>query len=787
MRRLKAVLAGTAAAIAVAACATPAIAQDSSPAAGDPEEAHDGVGDIVVTANRRSENLQKVPATIAALGGDELAAKGVVDATALNGVVPNLRVNSPFSETQPNFTVRGIGVANEFNPNAQSPIGVYFDEVYQGFRASHGAALFDLERLEVLKGPQGTLYGRNTTGGAINIITRRPDLGASKGYLSIGFGNYNRFSLTAAGEATLVEDRLGIRVAVNRLSRDGVIKNVAARYGGTNPYVDNEDYDSLDSWAGRITVRAKPVEDLDMTLRGYVSDQRPIGTTGSVVQLSPGGADIAGQTFPDLGERESAATNQGRYKTKSWGVSLKSDLNLGAVTLTSITGYDDGSLYQPFDFDGSPSLIGQWDPNTAEFRSFGQDLHATYDGNGIKLIGGAYFGWQEVDILNRYYYMGFLNGLAGPGQFNPAGQFFPLQAPTAIDARQQLRQSQWTYAVFLEAEIALSERAKLTIGGRLTHEKIALTDFSSLLYDSSRNPYLYTYSSAGANSAAPGAPILTGIVPDIEKKITEPTGRAILSYELSNTSMVYASYSRGYRSGSFNGQSIVPVPNFVPAEFVDAVEAGFKARFLDDKLQFNGAVFYNKYKGQQVQEIQNGASFLRSLDGRMLGFELELKARPHPRIKLDASLGYLDTRYDDGQFLAPGDLAATDPRGIPLGGNAFPFAPKWTANFTPTFTVADFGSSSVSLQGEVNYVSQQYFDPFNDRQAFGPIAQGQKGFTLVNASLRYESDTFSASVWVKNLFDKYYNAYGLNIESFGFDFFTPGAPRTFGVEATVRF
>jgi iron complex outermembrane receptor protein len=702
--------------------------------------------------------------------------------------VPNLRVNSPFSETQPNFTVRGIGVANEFNPNAQSPIGVYFDEVYQGFRASHGATLFDLERIEVLKGPQGTLYGRNTTGGAINIITRQPTLEGNNGYLALGYGNFDRLNMTAAAETTLVQDRLGLRVVMTRLYRKGVIDNVTARYGATNPYVGNKDYDSVDSWAGRATLRAKPTETLDLNLRGYFSNQKPIGTTGVVVQLSPGGSDITGTTLPGLGDRESAATNQGRYRTKTWGVSLKSDLDLGAITLTSVSGYDHATLRQPFDFDGSPSLIGQWDPNTARFESFGQDIHASYSSERLKLIGGGYFGWQQVDMLNRYYYLGFFNALAGPGQFNPAGQFFPPPAPpTAIDAQQQLTQSQWTYAAYLEAEIALADRLKLTLGGRLTHEKVKLSNFSSLLFDSSRNPALYTYSSSGANWAAPGAPVLTGIVPDISRAITKPTGRAILSYDLTSKSMLYASYSRGYRSGSFNGQSIVPVPNFVPAEFVDAFEAGFKSRFFGNDLQINGALFYNKYKGQQVQEIQNGAAFLRSLNGRMWGFELDVKAKPHRLLRIDASLGYLNTRYNNGQFLAPGDPAATDPRGISLGGNSFPFAPSWTASIAPTVTLAETGNGLVSLRADVNYASKQYFDPFNDRQAAGPLRNGQKGYALVDASLRYDSDAFSVSVWSRNLFDTYYKAYGLNIESFGFDFFTPGAPRTFGIEGTVRF
>lgn len=781
MRTLKSYLASSA--ILICSVTSPAFAAETDPAA----VSDTGLGEIVVTANRREENLQKVPVTIAALDASALQAKGIVDATALNGTIPNLRVNSPFSETQPNFTVRGIGVANEFNPNAQSPIGVYFDEVYQGFRASHGAALFDLERIEVLKGPQGTLYGRNTTGGAINIITRRPDLNGSNGQLTVGYGNYNRFNLTAAAETTLIEDKLGVRVALTRLSRDGFIKNVTSRYNATNPYVGNEDYDSADSWAGRVTLRARPTDTLDMTLRGYISDQQPIGTSGVVVQLSPSGADISGGTLPGLGKRESAATNQGRYKTRSWGVSLKTDWELADVVVTSVTGYDHGTLKQPFDFDGSPSLIGQWDPNTAKFESIGQDLHATYEGSGLKVIGGAYFGWQQVDLLNRYYYLGFTNAI-GPDRFNPAGKFNPLASPTAVDARQQMTQSQWTYAAYLEAEIELAERLKLTLGGRLTHEKVQLTDFSVLLYDSNRNPAAYSYSSLGANAVAPSAPILAGgISPDITHKVTKPTGRATLSYDLSDTAILYAGYSRGYRSGSFNGQSLLGVPDFVPAEFVDAVEAGFKARFLDNKLQLNGALFYNKYKGQQVQEIQDGAAFLRSLNGRMYGFEFDIKAMPHPRLKLEASVGYLNTRYNNGQFLAPGDPAATDPRGIALGGNAFPFAPKWSASFTPTIALAELEKGSVSLQGDLNYVSRQYFDPFNNRQAAGPLGQGQSGYALLNSSLRYDSDAISVSAWVRNITNKYYNAYGLNIESFGFDFFTPGAPRTYGVEATIRF
>ena len=208
-------------------------APEPGESASQPDEADSpeqgSVGDIIVTANRRAENLQRVPVSISALDGAALAARGISSAASLSGAVPNVRVNSPFSETQPNFTIRGVGVANEFNPNAQSPIGVYFDEVYQGFRANHGAALYDLERIEVLKGPQGTLYGRNTTGGAINIITRRPDLHGSNGYLSAGYGNYDRFNLTGAAEATLVEGRVGASSTMSRAATASPTPSSATR------------------------------------------------------------------------------------------------------------------------------------------------------------------------------------------------------------------------------------------------------------------------------------------------------------------------------------------------------------------------------------------------------------------------------------------------------------------------------------------------------------------------------------------------------------------------------
>ncbi len=174
-----------------------------------------------------------MPLAVSALSGDDLAQKGISNSAQLAAAVPNLQINSPFGNTQPNFSLRGIGVANEYNSNQASPVGVYIDDVYLAPRTSHGMGLFDLDRIEVLRGPQGTLFGRNTTGGAVNFITKKPSLSGSNGYVELGYGNFNTFTGKAAVETALSEDSIGLRLAVNYAKGDGQIENVAV--GGRDP------------------------------------------------------------------------------------------------------------------------------------------------------------------------------------------------------------------------------------------------------------------------------------------------------------------------------------------------------------------------------------------------------------------------------------------------------------------------------------------------------------------------------------------------------------------------
>src|SRR3984957_1619743 len=185
-------------------------AQQASTAVASP-----AVDEIVVTAQRRAQSLSEVPLAVTALDGAALSRQGITNSAELGAAVPNLQISSPYGSTQPNFSLRGVSVANEYNSNQASPIGVYIDDVYIAARTSQGMGLFDLDRVEVLRGPQGTLFGRNTTGGAINFITRSPSLAGDNGYLEAGYGNFNTYTGQGAWEQTVINGELGFRIAAN--------------------------------------------------------------------------------------------------------------------------------------------------------------------------------------------------------------------------------------------------------------------------------------------------------------------------------------------------------------------------------------------------------------------------------------------------------------------------------------------------------------------------------------------------------------------------------------------
>jgi iron complex outermembrane recepter protein len=840
-----------------ALCAIPAAAQDAG-------EGDGGLTEIVVTAQKREQNLQDVPAAISAFSADDLVQRGVAETSDLMGTLPNLQVTSAYGDTQPNFSLRGISVANEFSASTASPVGVYVDEVYQSFRASHGQQLYDLERVEVLRGPQGTLYGRNTTGGAINFITRRPDLGGNNGYLTLGYGNYDTFKAEGALELTLAEDKAGIRAAFTRTKGDGYTFNP----------LTGQDFANSDSYAGRLTLRVKPTEAIDVTIKGYIAENDPRQDIPYGIGYLAGRTNAAGYSRfaprPELGgrtlrENEIQADTAGEYFTSSRGLSLTIEAELSdSLTLTSITGYDKGKYrLSPFDCDGSPIDICAIRYNS-QSENFNQDLRLTYEGDRLSLIGGFYYGKDTIDTQNEPDFFGFLRplllGAGVPGAFNnvpigvgnslrtvPAFAINPALTPTSpgfcapvvinpagfFDARslaafqydvattnsaggtaaqaacaaagaapfapilaeQEFTISRPSTAIYGEAAYEVTDALTLTVGLRYTWDKVRYSNARTLLYDlagtgviASLVPYSFPYN---ANLPRVNQRRSTG----------EFTGRIVLDYKFSDDVLGYASYSRGYRAGTFNGLAYQDISQvyFLEPEKVNAYEAGLKTRFADNRIQLNLAGFYYDYSNQQIAQIIGATSFLRSANGRVYGMEAELAAQVAEPLRFDASFGYLNTKYK-GNAIDPADPSSLT---LNINGNRFPNAPKVTFSAGFDLTAFDSGRSKLVLRGDTQYMGRYYFDPFGSYgqnpcdqprtgslvlQATPEIACGNPGYWLVNARATYTlDDKYSISVWGKNLTNKFYYVYGLNLNAFYQDYFTRGAPRTYGVDLTVRF
>ncbi|WP_324741744.1 TonB-dependent receptor [Tsuneonella sp. CC-YZS046] len=777
---LKVVLLGSA-----ALAAAPAMAQSSSSSG--------GLGEIVVTATKRAENLQDVPVSISAIGSEQLASRGVTSSNDLGAVVPNLQVSSQYGETSPNFSMRGVGVTNEFAANTASPIGVYVDEVSQTFRYTHGLQLYDLDRVEVLRGPQGTLFGRNTTGGAISMYTRQPQLGEANGYLTVGYGNYDRWKLQGAVEATLVEDQVGVRVAFNRVKGDGYFKEPDAGFRANGP----DSYGSSDSIGVRGNLRIKPNEDLDIKIGGYYAKDDPVGYPLHYIGLvgmdanGNGGTDIVGSTrqggITPNGDvccsyNEVSFDKGGKYITKSWGLSLNINYQISDNwSITSVTGYTKSDYKLNIDNDASYNDV-YFIIYGSKGKDFSQDFRVNYDSDRFKGLLGVYYGKDSIRSRNEVMAYNFLPDATSVLDWAPG-------LSTSLNVLFGYNQKRETFAVYGEGTFDITDKLALTAGLRYTKDHVDFLDAYSAPYTDFPGTQLDLF----------GDPFFLFNDANIKNSYDNWSGRAILNYAWTDEIKTYVSFSRGYRSATYNGYGFIDqnAIYFVEPERLDSIEFGFKTRFANDRVQLNGALFHYDYKKQQVQEVIGGVAYLRSLDAKVKGAELELLAKPIPALTLRGSLGYLDTKYKNGQPLSM----------IEIGGNEIPFASKWTLSFGGDLTLGNVASGDIVFSGEVAYKSKVFYDPFNDNIRPDPtglyggdpdptdgIPAGQtdlvqgKGYALVNASLAWNSNNLQVRFWGKNIFDKKYYPFGYDTAgAFGTVLLTPGQPRTYGVEATIKF
>ncbi len=710
------------------------------------------VQEVVVTAQRREQSLLSVPVAVSAIGGDRLAQKGVVRSSDLASVAPNLSVNSAYGDTQPNFSLRGVSVANEYNANQASPVGVYVDDAYLASRTSHGQQLYDLERVEVLRGPQGTLYGRNTTGGAINFITRKPGLDGDNGYVSLGYGDHNLFEAEAAYEATLSPGVAGARLALTYKKGDGRIDNIFP--GGKDP-------NSTDSLGARLTFRAKPSDDLDVTLKLYGARDRPTQAAVHAIGVGANGANpITGYTRQGLDFDKVDQDKVGRNAVDGYGALLRIDYHLAErLTLSSLTSYDAGKQQLGQDADGSPLQVLQIDWGS-KFTQVNQELRLAYAGEKLNLQTGVYYGRDRVRTHNNFQFFFLLKGIA---------PFDPTLTSSGFFIGQEYEQTRTSAAVFAQGDYRFDDHWSATLGLRYTQDKAEYAKGRAYIGDYDFRPLISTI-------PTPGPYDPTAVLPTRSNDDSAVTGRAALTYTFDNGRIVYASYSRGYRAGAFNGSGYLSPAQivYVQPETVNAYEIGAKGRFFDNTTSIAAAAFYYDYANQQVQEVVGPVAFLRNGGKSTIkGLEVEFDSRITSDFRLNGALGLLDTEYRD--------LVLS---GISLKGNELPFAPKITAVLGFDWTVAHPAGGDLALDANLSYSSRQWFSPFNAKN--GNERLQQDGFSRLNAGVTWTHDQLSLRLAGTNLANEKYYVYGLDLRSsFGYDFLVPGAPRS--ITASLRY
>ena len=699
------------------------------------------VEEVVVTAAKRSENLQSVPISVSAITGDALAKSRVDSVDALVTKVPNLQLSSTVGANTPIFALRGVSMS-DYSLSQASPVATYYDEVYKGNFALLGVAMYDLERVEVLRGPQGTLYGKNTTGGAVNLISRDAKLGETSGYVDAGFGNYDRVDLRGAVNLPLGEDA-ALRVAGTYSRADGWLENVTPNQPNLN---------EVREYGVRATLNYEPTDSVRLKLVGSTSYQNP-RNYGVYATPEP-------VNRPGLDTWEIASNVPDRRRARTWSVALHADIDVSdTLTLTSITSWDQGRLRFVEDTDGK--AVNQLEIDyQARASQFAQDLRLTSDTGGpFDFILGAYFNREKVFNANLLRLRNNIDA-NGDGEID-FNDCVDSGFVAACQVRNQFYQTKKSYALYTDLKYALDESLTLRGGLRYTRDEGEQADYSS-------------------DAFGPEGVFIVNLIPPTNNEYSADnvSGKIGLDYKFGGSNMVYATVSTGYRAPSFNAQALIDPAEFTvaKAEKVTSYEVGAKMQFADRRVTLNTAAFYYDYRNQQFLNVDGATARQQLLNipkSRIFGAEAELTAQVSETVGLRAGLGVLSTKIREGVV-----------SGVDVRGNRLSNAPRLTANAGVDITLFDGAAGKLSLHPEVSYQSSQYFEVLNVARL------KQDGYAVVSGHISYEAadGRWNASAWIKNAAnEKYFTSRIDLLGNWGFDYNQLGAPRTYGVSVGARF
>jgi iron complex outermembrane receptor protein len=796
--RLRSIRSGLVAGVLLGALALPAA--DALAAA----EEGAGLEEVVVTAQKREQNLQDVGISVAAFSGEQLADLGISDTTQITQQIPSMQMNA-WSPVLTVFNLRGIS-QNSFTDNLEAPVAVYVDDAYVSSMNAISGQMFDMKRVEVLRGPQGTLFGRNATGGLVHFLTHGADESEANGYVDVGYASYARRSLEAA-------DRVRGRVAGRWEKANGYVKAVTPGgrdVGGANGWAGRGDLqiDATDKF--KIDVMYKYSKDTDVPTGGYIfmpygdNSKAYIPTEwidftqnvifGGSSDPSPYGSfrDAAADIFfcPDqlacFAPSNSAGLTifrgdspqpyqhrsdyNGHMNRTIHNGTVKLDWDAGPFNVVSITNFMKLDKDYSEDGDGLPITIIEF-TTINHMKQYSEELRLSHDADGFRWQAGAYYLNINIDASAKTVGAPVLNlaqSLIDDGTITEIG------ALPAVDQIYTLKSKNWS--VFAQTEYDFAGDNTLITGLRWSQ------DNKHLLYHSQYSDSLQNVPGFNLQQAIAAA----GGGDQDRVDYGDWAARLELDHHFSKDVMVFGSYNRGIKGGNFNTAANVQLDNVRhDEEVLHSFELGAKSTFLDGRARLNATAFYYDYKNYQVFALVGGQPQVRNSDATIKGGEIEFFLKPSRHWDVSLGASFLDSKIDK----VPVAGVQVPPAGLPIihwpeayvYDTRMPNAPDYSVNYLLRYNW-DMLAGTMAVQLDGVYYADQYLEATNGGASF------QKAYGISNAHLNYSGpgDHFQIDAWVKNLGDKAYKTYTLDLGILGATAFY-GPPRTFGANLSYHF
>ena len=703
--------------------------------------------EIVVTAERRAERLQDVPMSVVAISGEDVKPGGITGLYDIAHKTPNFKYTE-FNLAEPQIFIRGVGTTND-SGGSDPAVAVFLDDVYLGRPGGAAMDLYDIERIEILRGPQGTLYGKNAAGGAINVFTRKPQQEfEAKAGATVGSDSLYKVGAYVNGS---ISDNVAGKLVVNWQTRDGYAKNIT-----TGQELEDDDTTSV-----RGQLLFTPTDRIDILLGFDYTDIDRAGANRRLVNLDVPGLPPLSQIPPLLarqeaanqtvGDRESSFEDSAYGKKELTGFLARVDADLDWATLTSITAYRDSevSWFQALvpllsSAQGGLGIYEVDDWADQDSDQFSQEFRLASEGDNLKWVVGLYYLDEDVDRTESFFtYWEDITPLAG---LSPGDVTFNQTAGTT------------SIAAFGQLTWNATDTLALTLGARYTED----------------DKDIFNEAIDNLDGIPPTGIPLVGPPYSVSASETwdDTTVRATVEWQAADDAMLYATYSEGFKSGAFNGTQGNPVAASTPLDPEEAtnIEIGGKTQWLDDRLRFNFAYFDLDYDDLQVWFLQNNILIAANATASIDGFEVDFAAAITENFRVSGGIATMAGKYDE--YVAGAD---------DFTGNDLPRTPELTWTLTADYTVLLDDGATLGFNASGSYTDDFNFEPSNDPR------QGEPDVTVFDAAITFTSasERWDLIAWGKNLSDELYASHGIS-GTFGGASRIWAPPRTYGISFNHR-